>query len=79
VRVAVELADHCIAVFLGPVGQLLDEVLNLFAGGISEHLRAAEVDRIGLDEFGIELVLPDELTEAVSNLRAAVVAVARLR
>ena len=78
-RVAVELAEQAISVLLGPVGQLLDEVLNLFAGGISEHLRAAEVDRIGLDEFGIELVLPDELTEAVSNLRAAVVAVARLR
>ena len=69
VRVAIELAEQSIAVLLGPVGQLLDEVLNLVAGGISESLRAAEVDGVGLYEFGVEFVLADDLAETVANLR----------
>src|ERR1039458_2209930 len=74
-RVAVELAEQGIAVLLGPVGQLLDEVLNLFAGGLSERLRAAEVDRVGLYQFGIELVLADELAEAVTHFGTAAIPV----
>src|ERR1035437_3230864 len=74
-RVAIELAEQSIAVLLGPVGQLLDEVLNLFAGGLSERLRAAEVDGVGLYEFGIELVLANDLAETVTDLRAAAVPV----
>ena len=49
-EIAVELAEQRIAIFLGPVGQLLDEVLDLFPAGLSERLRAAEVDGVGLDE-----------------------------
>jgi hypothetical protein len=75
VRVAVELAEQGIAVLLGPVGQLLDEVLNLFPAGFSESLRAAEVDGVGLYEFGIELVLADDLAEAVADLGASAVAI----
>ena len=75
VRVAVELAEEGIAVLLGPVGQLLDEVLNLFAGGLSERLCAAEVDGVGLYQFGIELVLADDLAETVADLGATAVPV----
>src|SRR5208282_6855603 len=74
-RVAVELAEESIAVLLGPVGQLLDEVLNLFAGGLSESLCAAEVDGIGPYQFGFELVLADDLAETVPNLRASAIPV----
>jgi len=74
-RVAVELAEQSIAVLLGPVGQLLDEVLNLLAAGLSESFRSTEVDGIGLYQFGVELVLADELAETVTDLRATAVAV----
>src|ERR1019366_7362897 len=51
------------------------EGLNLFPAGISERLRAAEVDGVGLYEFGVELVLADDLTQAVPNFRATAVPV----
>ena len=59
--VAVELAEEGISVFHGPVGQGLDKVLDLLAGGIMESFRPAEFDRVGLDEFRIEVVLADYL------------------
>ncbi len=65
--VAVELAQESVAVFLGPFGQPLDEVLDLLSASLAERLRAAEVDGVGFYEFGIELVLADELAEAVPN------------
>jgi hypothetical protein len=74
-HVAVELAEEGIAVFLGPVGQLLDEVLNLFPAGLSKRLCATEVDGIGLYQFWIELVLTDELAETVADLGATAVPV----
>ena len=51
------MAEQGIAVFLGPVGQVRDETLDLLAGGLAEGLGAAEVDGVGLDEVGIELGL----------------------
>ncbi len=54
--IAVELAEQGIAVFLGPVGQVSDEGLDLFPGGFAEALGAAEIDRVRLDQVGIELV-----------------------
>jgi hypothetical protein len=75
-EVAVELAEQGIAVFFGPVGQLLDEGFHLFAGGIAKRLDATEVGGVGLDQVGIELTLADELAKAVANFRAAVVSVA---
>jgi hypothetical protein len=65
------LAEQRIAILLGPVGQLLDEVLNLFPAGISESFRAAEFDGIGLYQFGIELVLADDLAEAIADFGPA--------
>ena len=73
--IAVELAEQGVAVFLGPVGQVRDKTFDLFAGGLAEGFGAAEIDGVGLDEVGIELVLADQLTEAVANLGAAVVSV----
>ncbi len=74
-RVGIELAKQTISVTFGPVGQLLDEVLNLFPAGLSERLRAAEVDGVGLDQFGVELVLADDLAQTVADLGASAVAV----
>jgi hypothetical protein len=49
---------------------------NLFAASLSERLRTAEVDGVGLYQFGVELVLADELAEMVADLRATAVPVA---
>ena len=69
------MAEQGIAVFLGPVGQVGDEAFHLLTGGLPKGLGAAVVDRIGLDQAGIELVLTDQLAEAIAQLRTAVVAV----
>ena len=74
-RVAIELADKGIAVLLGPVGQRLDEVFNLFPVGLSKRLCAAEVDGVGLYQFGIEFVLADDLAETVPDLGATAIPV----
>ena len=74
-HVAVELAEQGIAVLLGPVGQLPDEVLNLFPAGISESFGTAEVDGVGLYQFGVELVLADDLAKTVADLGATAVPV----
>jgi hypothetical protein len=58
---------------------LQDEVLHLLPARISERLRAAEVDGIGLYQIRIELVLADELAETVPDLGASAVAVRVLR
>src|SRR5208282_1447541 len=75
-RVAVELAEQRISIFLSPVGQLLDKVLDLFPGGIPQGLRAAEVDGVGLYEFGVELMLANDLAQAISDLGPSAVAIA---
>ena len=38
------------------------------AGCLSERFGAAQVDGVGFDAFGIELVLADELAETVSEV-----------
>ncbi len=50
---------------------MLDEVLYLFPAGLSERLRAAEVDGVGLDQFGVELVLADDLAQTVADFGAS--------
>jgi hypothetical protein len=69
------LAEQSIPVFRGPVAQLLDEVLDLLATGISESLGTAEVNGIGLYEFSVEFVLSDNLAKSVPDLRASAVAI----
>jgi hypothetical protein len=69
------LAEQGIAVFLGPVGQLLDEVFDLLATGVSESLGATEVDGVGLHKSRVELVLADDLAETVTDLGPSAVAV----
>ena len=51
---------------------MVDKALDLGAGGLFQGFRAAEVDGIGLDQIGIELVLADELAEAIADTRTAV-------
>ena len=74
-EVAVELAEQGIAVFLGPVGEVGEERFDLFARGFAEALGPTEIDRVGLDQVGIELMLADQLAEAVADFGTAVVSV----
>jgi hypothetical protein len=55
------LAEQGVAVFLGPVGQVGDEVFDLLTGRITQFLSPTEIDRVRLDQARIELMLADEL------------------
>src|ERR1039458_2477192 len=66
--VAVELAEQCVPVLLGRLGQLLHEAFDLLARGVFEGFSTAEIDSIGFHQFGIEFVLANDLTEPVANL-----------
>ena len=50
-----------------------DEGFDLLPGGLAEGFGAAELDSVGLGEVGTELMLADQLTEAVADLGAAIV------
>jgi len=78
-EIAVELAEQGIAVFLGPIGQVRDEVLHLLAGSFAQALDAAEVRRVGLDQSGIELMLANQLAQTIANCATAVVPIAICR
>jgi hypothetical protein len=67
-EITVELAEQGISVLLGPVGQVGDEVLDLLACSFAQGLGPAEVGGVCLDQIGVELVLADELAEAVRTL-----------
>src|SRR6202035_3608719 len=73
--VAVELAEQGIAIFLGPVGQVSDESFNLLTGRFAEGFGAAKINGVLLDQARVELVLADQLAEAVADLGSAVVSV----
>jgi hypothetical protein len=66
---------------LGPVGEMLDEVLHLRPSGIAERLDGSKVDWVGLHRIGIELMLANGLAESIANPRTggAPVAICRLR
>ena len=66
------MAEQGIAILLGPVGEVLDEVLDPFTGGLPKCFHPAEVSRVRLDEVRIELVLANELAEAIPNCASAV-------
>ena len=66
-EIAVELAEQGIAVFLSPVGQVGDEVFDLLASGLAQCLDAAEIGRVRLDQGGVELMLANQLAEAVAD------------
>jgi hypothetical protein len=68
--IAVQLAEQGIAVFFCPISEMNDEVLDLLAGGIAQGLGAAEIYGVRLHQIGIELVLPNELAEAITNPRS---------
>jgi hypothetical protein len=56
-HIAIELANQRVFVLGGPVGDMVNEVLDLLPASLSESLNAAIIDGVGLDEDGIELVL----------------------
>src|SRR5207245_5896739 len=62
-----------------PVSEMSNEGFDLLARGLAQGLSRAEVRRIGLHQDGIELMLADDLAEAVADLRAAIVSIGRLR
>ena len=72
------MAKQSVTILLGPVREVRNKVFDLVACGFAEGFGAAEIDSVGLDEIGIELVLPNELAEAVTDLGTAVVSVGRL-
>src|SRR5438105_3572380 len=49
-EIRVELAEQCVAVFLGPVRQVRDKAFYLLAGGFAASPDVAEIDGVGLDE-----------------------------
>jgi hypothetical protein len=49
-----------------------DEVLHLLPAGLFKGFYAAVIDGVGLDQNRLELVLPDKLTEAVTQVVLAV-------
>jgi len=51
-----------------------DEVLDLLAGGLAQSLGAAEIDGVGFDQDGIELVLANDVAEVIADARSTVVA-----
>src|SRR5207237_8494485 len=78
-QIAVELAEQGIPIFFGPVSEMSNEGFDLLARGLAQGLSRAEVRRIGLHQDGIELMLADDLAEAVADCRAAIVSIGRVR
>ena len=72
-EIAVELAEQGIAIFFCPIGEVSNEAFDLLTGGFAEGFGAAEIDGVGLDQVGIELMLPDQLAETVADFGTAVV------
>ena len=71
--IAVQLAEHGISVFLGPISQMLDKILNLLPSCFAQGFCAAEVGGVSLHQGGIQPVLADDLAQAVADLGAAAV------
>ncbi len=57
--------------FRCPISQVNHKLIDLFARGIPQGFCAAEFDGICLHQIGIELMLSDELAEAISYKRTA--------
>src|SRR6202035_5322343 len=67
-------------IFLGPIRQVRDEVLDLLTGGLTQGLHPAEIGRIRLDQSGVELMLSNQLAETIADRATPVtVSVFRLR
>ena len=52
-----------------------NKTFDLLARGLAESFGTAEVDGVGLDQIGIELVLADQLAKAIAYFGATVVSV----
>jgi len=73
--IAVQLAEQSIAVFLGPIGEMRYKAFDLLARGFAEGFGATEIDSVRLDQVGIELMLTDQLAQAVADSGPALVSV----
>jgi len=56
-----------------------DEVLDLLSSCIAKSFHPAEIGRIRLDQSGVELMLTNDLAQAIANLGAAIVPVSICR
>ena len=50
------------------ISQLLNELLDLLPGRVLQCFRAAEIDSVSLHQLRIELVLANDLAEAIPHL-----------
>jgi hypothetical protein len=57
--------------FSAPVGEMLNEVLDLLAEGFAQGLRTAEVDGVGFHQIRIELVLSSTRVPARNGAASA--------
>src|SRR5712692_11535489 len=61
------MAHQPVSVLGGPLGQVVDESLDQVAAGFAQHSRSAVVSGVEFDLGGVELMLADELTEAIAE------------
>src|SRR5439155_26549194 len=78
-QITVQLAEQGIAVFLGPVTEMGNEVLDLLAGSLTQSFDSAKIRGITLHQIRVELMLADDLAETVAHLGSAIIPVSRLR
>src|SRR5205814_1427465 len=69
-RIAVQLAEQGIAIFCGPICKVDDEGFDLLARGFAQGFRAREIDSIGFHKLSIQVVLANDLAEAIANTGA---------
>src|SRR3954447_19703015 len=66
-NITIELTAECVAIFVSPIGKMIDETLNLISRSVAQRLHAAKIGGVRLDEVGIELMLADDLAETISD------------
>ena len=67
--IGIEFADQTVSIFLGECREVRDEGFNQVTARLFEGLSTAEVRGVGLNEVGIEVVLPDQQAEPVAETR----------
>jgi len=66
------VTNEPVAVFGGPLLQIVDECFDQIPFGLLQDRGSAVISRIGLDEIGVELVLADQQAETVAEAMLSV-------
>src|SRR5207248_6935063 len=77
-EITVELAEQSVAVFFSPFGQMNYKSFDLLTLRFTQSFDSAIIRGVGLHQVGIELVLTNDLAEAIADLGTAV-SISRLR